>query len=85
MKKVVVFLADGMEECEGLASIDLLRRAGVEVFYFNDPSKYWTNLTFTRDIALITPKGAILNRFAMYFHQGETKLAQEFLHLREFR
>ena len=57
---------------------DILRKEGVEVFYFNDPSKYWTNLTFTRDIALITPKGAIINRFAMYFHQGETKLAQEF-------
>ncbi|MCR5032523.1 MAG: amidinotransferase, partial [Lachnospiraceae bacterium] len=33
---------------------------------------------FTRDIALLTPKGVILNRFAMYFHQGETKLAQDF-------
>ena len=36
------------------------------------------NLTFTRDIALLTSKGVILNRFAMYFHQGETKLAQKF-------
>lgn len=57
---------------------DILRKEGVEVFYFNDESKFWTNLTFTRDIALLTPKGAILNRFAMYFHQGETRLAQKF-------
>ena len=57
---------------------DLLKKEGIEVLYFNDPSLYWTNLTFTRDIALMTPKGVILNRFTMYFHQGETKLAQEF-------
>lgn len=31
MKKAVVFLADGFEECEGLAAVDLLRRADVEV------------------------------------------------------
>ena len=31
MKTVIVFLADGMEECEGLLAVDLLRRAGVKV------------------------------------------------------
>ena len=31
MSKVVVFLADGFEEIEGLTVVDLLRRAGVEV------------------------------------------------------
>ncbi len=31
MKTAVVFLADGMEECEGLVVVDLLRRAGVNV------------------------------------------------------
>ncbi len=31
MSKVVIFLADGHEECEALIPADLLRRAGVEV------------------------------------------------------
>ncbi len=31
MKKVLVFLADGFEECEGLIVVDILRRAGMEV------------------------------------------------------
>lgn len=31
MKKVCVFLANGLEECEGLLTIDILRRAGIEV------------------------------------------------------
>ena len=31
MKRAVVFMADGLEECEGLITVDILRRAGVEV------------------------------------------------------
>lgn len=31
MSKVIVFLADGMEECEGLITVDILRRAGAKV------------------------------------------------------
>lgn len=31
MAKAVIFFAQGLEECEGLLTVDLLRRAGVEV------------------------------------------------------
>ena len=31
MSRVCVFLANGLEECEGLVTIDILRRAGAEV------------------------------------------------------
>lgn len=31
MSKAVIFFAPGLEECEGLLTVDLLRRAGVEV------------------------------------------------------
>ena len=31
MKKVLLFLADGFEECEGLIVVDILRRAGISV------------------------------------------------------
>lgn len=31
MSKAVVFMAPGLEECEGLIVVDILRRAGVEV------------------------------------------------------
>jgi len=31
MNKAVVFFADGMEECEALITVDILRRAGIEV------------------------------------------------------
>lgn len=58
---------------------ELIRKEGIEVSYLEDPTHYWTNLTFTRDVALMTPKGAILTRFAMYFHQGDTYLTQKFL------
>ncbi|MCQ2524235.1 MAG: arginine deiminase family protein [Lachnospiraceae bacterium] len=58
---------------------DILSKEGIEVNYLTDPTLYWTNLTFTRDVALMTPKGAILTRFAMYFHQGDTYLTQKFL------
>ncbi len=31
MSKAIIFFADGLEECEALITVDLLRRAGVEV------------------------------------------------------
>lgn len=58
---------------------DILKNNGVDVYYLNDPSNYWTNLTFTRDVALMLPKGTVLTRFAMYFHQGDTFLTQKFM------
>ena len=58
---------------------DILRANGTEVLYLEDPANYWTNLTFTRDVALMLPKGAVLTRFAMYFHQGDTWLTQKLL------
>lgn len=58
---------------------DILRGEGIEIVYLTDPASYWTNLTFTRDVALMLPKGAILTRFAMYFHQGDTVLTQKLL------
>lgn len=59
--------------------VSLLEQEGIQVHYLEDPSHYWTNLTFARDVALMTPKGAILTRFAMYFHQGDTVCAQKFM------
>jgi len=31
MSKAIIFIADGLEECEGLLVVDVLRRAGTEV------------------------------------------------------
>lgn len=31
MKRVLIYLADGFEECEGLIAVDILRRAGLDV------------------------------------------------------
>ena len=31
MKRAIVFLADGVEECEALLVVDILRRAKIEV------------------------------------------------------
>lgn len=51
----------------------------IEIYNLTEPSGYWTNLTFTRDVALMVPKGTILTRFAMYFHQGDTAATQKFM------
>lgn len=56
-----------------------LRKEGIEIVWLDDPTGIWTNLTFARDVALMTPHGAILTRFAMYFHQGDTYWAQKVL------
>lgn len=56
-----------------------LKDNGVEIFELTEPTGYWTNLTFTRDVALMVPKGTILTRFAMYFHQGDTVATQKFM------
>ncbi len=51
----------------------------IEIYNLTEPTGYWTNLTFTRDVALMVPKGTILTRFAMYFHQGDTVATQKFM------
>ena len=51
----------------------------IEIHNLTEPTGYWTNLTFTRDVALMVPKGTILTRFAMYFHQGDTVATQKFM------
>ena len=61
------------------AMTSLLRKEGIEVVNLEDPTGKWTNLTFARDVALMTPHGAILTRFAMYFHQGDTFWTQKLL------
>lgn len=61
------------------AMTKVLRDEGIEVINWDDPKHYWTNMTFARDFAEMTPNGAILSRYAMYFHQGETVLGQKFL------
>ncbi len=58
---------------------EILSGEGIEVLYLDDASGYWTNLVFTRDVALMLPRGAVLTRFAMYFHQGDTRVTQSFL------
>ena len=58
---------------------DLLRQEDIEVLSFDDPTHYWTNLVFTRDIALMTPRGAVICRPAMYFHAGEPKMTQAWM------
>lgn len=67
-----------MQEQHG-KMIDIIKKEGIEVLQLEDPSHYWTNLIFARDVALMVPKGTIINRFAMYFHQGEPFVTQKFM------
>ena len=50
MKKAVVFLADGFEECEGLIVVDILRRAGVETVTASVMGR--KDVTSSRDIVV---------------------------------
>lgn len=43
MARAAIFFANGLEECEGLVTVDILRRAGVEV----DIAAVGSNLTIT--------------------------------------
>lgn len=57
----------------------ILKDNDIELVNLEDESHYWTNLLFARDVALMVPKGAILTRFAMYFHAGDTYVTQKML------
>lgn len=57
----------------------ILKDEGIELVQLEDETHYWTNLLFARDVALMVPKGAILTRFAMYFHAGDTFVTQKML------
>lgn len=57
----------------------ILKDEGIELIQLEDETHYWTNLLFARDVALMVPKGAILTRFAMYFHAGDTFVTQKML------
>lgn len=57
-----------------------LKSEGVEVLFLDNLSEMvWTNRLFTRDVAFITPKGAILSRLSSYFRQGEIPIIQQTL------
>jgi len=58
---------------------DILQGEGIEVINLEDPSHFWTQLIFTRDLIAMTPHGAILPRFALYFRQGEIFHSQKLL------
>ncbi len=61
------------------AMTQILKEEGIELVNLEDESHYWTNLLFARDVALMVPKGAILTRFAMYFHAGDPFVTQKML------
>ena len=61
------------------AMTEALRNEGIEVINQDDPKHEWPNMTFARDFAEMTPKGAVLSRYTMYFHQGETPIGQKTL------
>ena len=54
MKKSFLFLADGFEECEAIAPIDMLRRGGVEVVTVSVTGR--RDVTGANDICVITDK-----------------------------
>lgn len=55
MKKVIVFLADGSEEIEALAPVDMLRRAGAEVTFAGAGKR---ECTCSHGVKIVTDKEA---------------------------
>ena len=55
MKKVIVFLADGSEEIEALAPVDILRRAGAEVTFAGAGKR---ECTCSHGVKIVTDKTA---------------------------
>ncbi len=69
----------GLMQYQHDAMTQILKDNGIKIVQLEDPTYYWTNLLFARDVALMVPKGAILTRFAMYFHAGDTYVTQKML------
>ena len=63
-KSVVIFLADGFEECEALVTVDLLRRAGAEVTMASIMNRL--NVTGAHNIEILTDAMAEDVDYALY-------------------
>ena len=74
MKKVVVFLADGFEEVEGLTVVDLLRRAGAVVETVSELFEK----AFFDDAELLVLPGGMPGTLHLKAHKGLADLLCEF-------
>ena len=93
MKKVAVFLADGFEEIEALSTIDILRRAGVDVTIVSitgyyvakgahnvkvDTNEIFDDMDFSKMDMLVLP-GGMPGAQNLNDHEGVRKIVTEFV------